>query len=279
MIGREADPVGDVRAVAEAARRQDLDRHERGLVREPGDADAVVRDLGDRAGHVGAVPVVVERLGPVVDEVPALGEARALQVLDLLEALAEVAVRDARVDDRHRDAAAPAHVPGLLGVHLLHVPLVLEVGVVRVPERVVHVEGLGGLDLGALADPGQQRGEIAAVAADGDPVVGPLDRVELEVDAPVLLPPVDVGLGRPVVEVHDQPAGLGARVGGALEPPARTFLRPTARGGEENGQGHGEHAAHRAPPRHGSWVPTSDPRQTMRGRPHVQSVAHALFLG
>ena len=41
--------------------RQHLERHDLDVARDAGDADAVVRDLRDRAGHVRAVAVVVVR--------------------------------------------------------------------------------------------------------------------------------------------------------------------------------------------------------------------------
>ena len=67
----EADPLGDVGGVAAAVRVEHPHRHQLGPVGEPGEADPVVGLLGDRAGDVGAVAVLVERQAVAVDEVVA----------------------------------------------------------------------------------------------------------------------------------------------------------------------------------------------------------------
>ena len=69
----------------------------------------VVRRLGDRAGDVGAVALVVVRVGVVVDEVPAGHEVRPGEVGRLAEA-AEALVGDSGVDDRDHDRGI---APGL----------------------------------------------------------------------------------------------------------------------------------------------------------------------
>jgi len=100
-------------------------------VSEASDADTVVGRLGDGARHVGAVAVEVVGCGVIVDEVPARHETRGGEILHPPDAFA-IAVGDTRVDhgNDHR-GVAPFDVPGGLGSHGGHVPLLGEVGVVR----------------------------------------------------------------------------------------------------------------------------------------------------
>src|SRR5204863_3425910 len=52
--------------------RQEAQRHDLRVRRQPGDADAVVGSCGDDAGDVRAVVVVIQRLGVEVNEVVAV---------------------------------------------------------------------------------------------------------------------------------------------------------------------------------------------------------------
>ncbi len=62
-----------------------LERHDLDVARDAGDADAVVRDLRDRAGDVRAVAVIVVRVRVVVDEVVRLDERDALEIGEQVE--------------------------------------------------------------------------------------------------------------------------------------------------------------------------------------------------
>ena len=102
----EADAVGDRRGVALAAGVEHADGHDRRAVGQAGQPDAVVRRLGDRAGDVRAVAVlVVAGSASWLDEVVALDEARLAEVGRLAEAAA-VGVGDAAVEHGDGDAAA-----------------------------------------------------------------------------------------------------------------------------------------------------------------------------
>ena len=57
---------------AAAARVEELQPHDRNLPVDTRDAGAIVADGADRAGHVGAVRVVIEHIGGVGGEVPAI---------------------------------------------------------------------------------------------------------------------------------------------------------------------------------------------------------------
>ena len=80
VVGGPADAAGDPRGVALAGAVEHLDRHQLDAVGQPGEADRVAGALGDRAGDVGAVAVVVVRVRVVVDEVPAADEALLREV-------------------------------------------------------------------------------------------------------------------------------------------------------------------------------------------------------
>ena len=77
VVDREADALGDVVGAAAAEAVEHPDRHQLRPVGEPGQADAVVGLLGDRAGDVGAVPVASSGRLAVADEVVALDELAA----------------------------------------------------------------------------------------------------------------------------------------------------------------------------------------------------------
>src|SRR5262249_46693761 len=66
------DRLHGVCGAAVAAAVEDLQVHHAGAPRDTGDAHGVVALGGDDAGHVGAVAVVVERVGEVIGEVVAV---------------------------------------------------------------------------------------------------------------------------------------------------------------------------------------------------------------
>ena len=70
-----ADNISAIHTALPPEPVEDPDRHQLRPVGEPGEADPVVGLLGDRAGDVGAVAVLVERQAVLVDEVVARREA------------------------------------------------------------------------------------------------------------------------------------------------------------------------------------------------------------
>jgi hypothetical protein len=108
----EVDALGDLVGAAAAVAVQHPDRHQLGAVGEAGQADPVVRLLGDRAGDVGAVPVLVQRHRVVGDEVIALGELAGAEVGAAVEVGGLAAVGDPGVEDRDRDSTGAAAVGG-----------------------------------------------------------------------------------------------------------------------------------------------------------------------
>src|SRR6185295_4160273 len=80
VVGGPADAVGDARDRARAARREHLDGHDLGVEGDAGHADAVVGRLGDGAGDVGAVAVVVGGVRTVGNEVPAGDDLGLLEI-------------------------------------------------------------------------------------------------------------------------------------------------------------------------------------------------------
>ena len=80
VLGGPPDPARDRVRAALAVLVQHPDRHDLGVVGEPGHADAVVHVLGDRAGDVRAVAEEVEGAPVVVDEVAPGHERGAAEV-------------------------------------------------------------------------------------------------------------------------------------------------------------------------------------------------------
>ena len=111
VVGGVADRLGDRQRVALAEVVEHLERHDLDPVRDPGDRQAVVGRLGDRAGHVGAVPVAVVRMAVVVDEVPGVHERGAAQVRSSPKA-AVALERHAAVEHGHGRAAAARRAGG-----------------------------------------------------------------------------------------------------------------------------------------------------------------------
>ena len=104
VVGRPRDPVRHVEVAPGPGVIENLDRHDRRVPGDAGDADAVVRRRRCDAGDHCSVPLVVLRNRIVVDEVVA-GEHARREV-----GMVEV---DAGVDDRDLDRGrAPADVPG-----------------------------------------------------------------------------------------------------------------------------------------------------------------------
>jgi hypothetical protein len=119
VVGGVADRVGDAWDRAAAVAAEHLERHDRGLEGDAGDAEGVVGGLGDGAGDVGAVEVVVEAvLQRAGDEGLALGEGGAGEVGDLLGDAGEVLPGDAGVDDGD-DGTLPAVMVQASGVWII----------------------------------------------------------------------------------------------------------------------------------------------------------------
>ena len=181
MADREADAGRDRGALALTARVEDAHGHDLRAVGEPGDAAVVVRALADRAGHVGAVAVLVVREPVLVHEVVARHEVAAREVGRPAEAPA-VRVGDAGVE--HRDGGAAAArmpeveqvLPGVGRVDARggeEVPLqVLPAAVAAGAARIARDEGgqvragvrRGGRDLGAPPQLAHRVGHALAVA-------------------------------------------------------------------------------------------------------------------
>jgi len=104
--------------------------HDGGTIGYASHAQAVVGGLGNGAGHVGAVAVVIVGVAVAVHEVIAGCERRAGQVGSFREA-SVVLVGHAGVDYRHHHPRPVGDIPGLLHLDLGHVPLVRVVGVIR----------------------------------------------------------------------------------------------------------------------------------------------------
>lgn len=156
--GRPGDGVDDVGVVA-AALAEDAHRGDLRAVRDARDALAVVRDRGDGAGDVRAVPggagggdaraalvgrVVVAGVGRVAVTAVAVDGDRGVgdEVVAADDVRREVGVGDvAGVDDGDGDTAAGRSRPGARHVHagrgLVEVPLLGVLGVVRVGLRLV----------------------------------------------------------------------------------------------------------------------------------------------
>ena len=109
MVDRVDDAARDRDRVAVAVAVEDADGHDPRAVGEPGEAEAVVGLLGDRGRDVRSVPVLVERVRVVVDEVPAGHELGGGEIGRPPERL-PVRVRNARVEhgDRHSRTAGRA---------------------------------------------------------------------------------------------------------------------------------------------------------------------------
>ena len=121
------DRIGDV---AGARRIQKLARHEANRSVDPDDADTVVPDGANRAGHMGAVVTVVHGVGVLVGGVdpeavvdlavavvvdPVVVAVR--RVMEHVRGQVRVGVIDSRVDHGHDDVAAPGReVPGFGGI-------------------------------------------------------------------------------------------------------------------------------------------------------------------
>src|SRR5262249_24208377 len=128
---------------------EELERHEADVPIDAGDADAVVADRPDGAGHVGAVAVVVHGVAVVVHEVVAV-DVIDVAVVVVVDAVAGdfagvgpdvggqvgVVVVDAALDDGDGDAAgAGGRVPGLGGVDVGVRGAAALAGVVQAPLR------------------------------------------------------------------------------------------------------------------------------------------------
>ena len=105
VVDRVADAFGDRRRVAVAVGVQHANGHDPRAVGEAGQPEPIVGRLGDHPGHERAVPLAVERVGVVRDEVVGVDEAGLREVGRFREAL-PVPVRDARVEHGDRHAAA-----------------------------------------------------------------------------------------------------------------------------------------------------------------------------
>ena len=139
VVGRPRDPVRDVEVAPGPGVIENLDRHDRRVPGDAGDADAVVRRRRCDAGDHCSVPLVVLRNRIVVDEVVA-GEHARREV-----GMVEV---DAGVDDRDLDRGrAPADVPGGGNPQRQQVLLFgRKSRIVRCRERVTDVVQLDGRD-------------------------------------------------------------------------------------------------------------------------------------
>jgi hypothetical protein len=103
--------LADARGVALAVAVEHTDRDDRRAVGEAGEPARVVRRLGDGAGDVRPVAVLVVGVRVAVDEVVAGDEARLLEVRRAAEG-PPVRVGHAAVENRDGDAA-PARAPGV----------------------------------------------------------------------------------------------------------------------------------------------------------------------
>ena len=123
---------------------------------EAGEAEVVAGPLGDRAGHVSSVPVLVERHPVLVDEVVAGQELLASRSPGCGGTRASGPVRDAGVENRHPrtlaggDAALLEDLPGPRGVE---------------PAALLELERGGGL---AAERPARQEVPLRPLPAPGD---------------------------------------------------------------------------------------------------------------
>ena len=198
VIGGVADGRGDARYRAAAAAAEHLERHDLRLVGHARHAHAVVGGLGDGAGHVGAVRVVIQPVrDALVHEGLAVHELDAREIWDRahLDALVvEILVGDARIDHRHDHVFSARHRPGLGHADRLEVPLQRVHGIVRreprfvwlrrgdgpgevdsgdrVGGKVVEQLGLGALHERVAVEARAQRRELVKRALDEIEVVG-----------------------------------------------------------------------------------------------------------
>src|SRR5207249_4485976 len=112
-----------------SVRPEELQRHDADLPVDSHHSHAVVPHRPDGPGHVGAVPIIIERVVVVVDEVPAMHvvDEAVVVVVDAVPrdlswigpdvgGQVGVANVDPGIDDGHHHAPAPgAHAPGALG--------------------------------------------------------------------------------------------------------------------------------------------------------------------
>ena len=207
VIGGEADGIGDIGGLSHSRPIEDLDRHQRCFERDPGDALAVVGGLGDGSRHVRPVPVVIDRMLIVGDEVVSLDEPDTFQVRHLPEHLV-VLIGNSGVQHRHDRALASTRLPRLRHADLLKVPLLAEVGIVGDEiSLLVGLERLGDFHRGVSADLRQDAFDVLHADGNGDAIFRTFDGVELEIDPPLLFPGIEFGLGRAILEVDDDRAG------------------------------------------------------------------------
>jgi hypothetical protein len=122
VVGREADPPGDVSRGPEALRVQHPDRDDLRVGGQPGECDAVPGPLSDRPGDVGAVPVAIEGHLVAVDEVEPRQELRPGEVGAPLELGLLGGVGDPGIEDRDASSLSATRTallqdrPGIDGV-------------------------------------------------------------------------------------------------------------------------------------------------------------------